>query len=292
MATDNCTCETCGAQFKPVKGKANLFCGLPCYRVAQRAGKYNRGTSRIHSCHYCGKLVLGINKSKKRNGEHSDNVFCDRSCYDAYRSDIRKQIIGKCQHCDKPLERGNGDPRLRKFCNAECRFLGLKPKPRNCLQCGSLFTPLKYVPERGRFIANKTSHMCSDVCVDTYLRTSEKRKKQLSDAFTGEKHPNWQGGPNLGDSSSRGAGWAARREKAILRDKCKCVQCGISRSAHREKYGSDLNVNHIIPFWQHGGKTQQANRLSNLETLCKACHTKTDWQYRKNNPMQMVIGFG
>lgn len=292
MATHNCTCATCGAQFKPVKGKANIYCGLPCYWEALRAGKYNRGTSRRDSCHHCGKDVLGRSKSKKRNGERSDKLFCDRNCYDSYRAAKHQAVIGECSHCGAEMIRGAGGSARRKFCDAQCRFLGLKPKPRNCMQCGSLFTPLKYMVARRQFVANKGARFCSDGCYDTYLRTNEERKQRISEAFSGPDHPNWQGGPSFGNRSSRGAGWQRQRERAIQRDQCRCVGCGITREAHKAKYGCDLNVNHIRPFWQFGGRTQAANALSNLETLCKACHTKKDWEYRKQNPIQMVIGFG
>lgn len=89
----------------------------------------------------------------------------------------------------------------------------------------------------------------------------------------------------------RGSNWQVIRQKIIKRDDFKCIQCGLTREQHYEKYGRDLSVNHIKPFHQFGGKNELANKPSNLETLCDSCHTKTDWQYRKSNSIQQILCF-
>lgn len=88
MTDSNCTCKTCGSQFKPVKGKRNIYCGMPCYRVAQKRGDYigSKGTTRKHQCAHCNADVLGKSKSATRNNGVSKNIFCNRKCYDAFRS--------------------------------------------------------------------------------------------------------------------------------------------------------------------------------------------------------------
>ena len=120
-------------------------------------------------------------------------------------------------------------------------------------------------------------------------RTDEARKEKISKAFTGPNHPNWQGGSHKIDK--RGAGWQRLRKQVTKRDSYKCCHCGIDRDQQFERYGRDFSINHIIPFHQ-SGNTIKANKLSNLETLCDSCHTKADWKYRKENPMQGVLNFG
>lgn len=52
------------------------------------------------------------------------------------------------------------------------------------------------------------------------------------------------------------------RKAVILRDKCKCMDCG--------KTNTKLEVHHIVPRRLKG-----SNNLSNLITLCEKCHDKT-----------------
>jgi 5-methylcytosine-specific restriction endonuclease McrA len=51
------------------------------------------------------------------------------------------------------------------------------------------------------------------------------------------------------------------RKAIILRDKCKCLECG--------KLNCRLEVHHIVPRRSHG-----SDALSNLITLCEKCHDK------------------
>ena len=53
------------------------------------------------------------------------------------------------------------------------------------------------------------------------------------------------------------------RKAVILRDGCKCMECG--------KTGCRLEVHHIRPRRQNG-----SNTLGNLITLCEKCHQKTE----------------
>lgn len=65
-----------------------------------------------------------------------------------------------------------------------------------------------------------------------------------------------------------------KREKIIKRDRYKCVNCGMSREQHKEKYVVDLTINHIDG---KGRKSRKPNNSdSNLETLCLRCHGKKD----------------
>lgn len=86
-----------------------------------------------------------------------------------------------------------------------------------------------------------------------------------------------------GDYTHRyGDNWQKIREEAIERDNGKCIDCGISREKHKEKYGFDIHVDHIIPrrvyFNDNNLELNDANRIKNLLTMCCVCHKKFDEQ--------------
>lgn len=80
--------------------------------------------------------------------------------------------------------------------------------------------------------------------------------------------------------------WRETRQKAISRDKFRCVQCG--------KAGR-LEVDHITPLWQD--RKQDPYKLDGLRTLCRKCHifkTKRERETReaarrKPNPFNPLL---
>ena len=70
--------------------------------------------------------------------------------------------------------------------------------------------------------------------------------------------------------------FGGNREIVIQRDGERCVECGMTRDEHKEKYGKDIEVNHIDKRGQCVPKDQRNNNLENLETLCRSCHAKKD----------------
>lgn len=76
--------------------------------------------------------------------------------------------------------------------------------------------------------------------------------------------------------------FSGNRERTILRDQNKCVQCGMTRTEHYDKYGRDITVDHIDGkgCWDKEGG--QRNDLENLQTLCLGCHGIKDIQKKPN----------
>ena len=68
--------------------------------------------------------------------------------------------------------------------------------------------------------------------------------------------------------------FGGNREKAIQRDKEKCVKCEMTRQEHKIKFFKDITVDHI------DGKGRNSNSknhsLDNLQTLCCVCHGRKD----------------
>lgn len=92
--------------------------------------------------------------------------------------------------------------------------------------------------------------------------------------LTGEDNPLWNGGY----TPYYGPNWSKRRKQALSRDDrmCQAPGCGISQEEHRQKQEFGLDVHHITPLREFvtDGEldSDSANDLSNLITLCRACH--------------------
>jgi len=93
---------------------------------------------------------------------------------------------------------------------------------------------------------------------------------------SGEDSPHWTGGK----SSWYGPNWHTQRSKCLERDNHECQVCGMDQKEHKEKYNEELHAHHITPrthYIENGTVNNKcANRLENLITLCRDCHT--DWE--------------
>lgn len=240
--------------------------------------------ANIHHCYHCGKPT-NKKPSPTRASGISDKVFCDRKCYDIHRREKWEKGGFTCKCCGKYIAKPRND-KSRKFCSMECRSLEAANRAlTTCAICGIQFTAIKFSKRKlgGHFLQRDTKRkMCSPECVAENFRTNEDRKRKISESERGEKHHNWQGGGKR--RGYRGVDWPIIAEKVRKRAGYKCEHCGISQ----EECGRKLDVNHIEPFHQHRNKTQ-ANKLSNLEALCKSCHMKAEWKWRKENPLQYAI---
>ena len=292
MNAEHSTCLICNSQFKTKKSKSNKYCGMACYRTAQKRGDYIKTRAKPKGkCLCCEADVYG-SFSKNRDGTKCADIFCNRSCYDNYRAKIKENNLKSCACCGEKLGFKYHHNYKTKYCSKACKDEYKKSKDRHCISCGVWFSSLKMHYSSGKLVADNARKTCSHDCYIENIKTDKERKEKISKAFTGSKHPNWLGGSSYLDFGGfRGSNWQQIRRKVIERDGFKCLHCGIGRDEHKEKYKCDFNVNHKVPFHQFGGKTELANRLSNLETLCKSCHTKADWKYRKENQMQNVFHF-
>lgn len=281
-------CTVCEKTFRYHKSKSGKFCSIPCYRVAQRAGEYARGpneTTHRAPCENCGKQVVKL-PSKRRNGERSKAVFCNRACYDQYRAKVVSDRKATCKGCGAEFNyasRGDGD--VQQFCTDDCRREYSKASPSKCVNCGCWFTALKWYSGRSGVTSVNGVKTCSKECDNAWRSNNEDRKRKISEAFTGKNHPNWQGGSH--NINYRGAGWQAIRRKVRERARFKCEGCGMTEAQHLDTHNQTLHVNHKIPYHQHA--SGNPNRMSNLEALCVSCHMKADWKWRKENPTQLTL---
>lgn len=68
--------------------------------------------------------------------------------------------------------------------------------------------------------------------------------------------------------------FGGNRKKAIERDGSKCVNCGMTREEHNQRYNRDITVDHIDGNGRYSD--YQNNAIENLQTLCLACHGSKD----------------
>lgn len=274
-------CEICGKTFIAKPHKANKYCSLACYHVAQKQGKYLWQTDRFkanhsYKCAFCSKEVHA-SKSHKRNGDIADNIFCNRDCYDKYR---RLNTDRKCKYCGEHFI-AIGAKKKAQFCNDDCRRKYTAQscfKP--CVICGQWFFPWTVARTRNNAVILANEVMtCSEECNKVYREMQEiKRRKQISKAITGSNHPNWAGGRNR----YRGENWAHQRYLARLRDNNTCRYCGKTKKELSKKTYMKLEVHHIIPFKYFDNNYIKANAISNLVTLCTSCHHKAEWEFKRS----------
>jgi len=100
---------------------------------------------------------------------------------------------------------------------------------------------------------------CSRECRDKYWK--------------GPNNPNYIDGKG---TNAHGSNWQAQRRKALKRDNHTCQDCALTDSESLEQFGQPLTVHHKIPFRFFGDDYETANRLTNLITLCHACHRKEE----------------
>ena len=124
---------------------------------------------------------------------------------------------------------------------------------KECEVCGKQYTVTRF------FVTKRTSRYCSREC----------QNAAYSVLRAGENNVNWRGGTVIG----RGPNWKEQRKKALKRDDYKCQICGkkIGRKAW------DTAVHHIKAYREFDGDYFNANKLTNLITLCRNCHPKVEF---------------
>ncbi len=225
------------------------------------------------NCFTCGKSCTKTT-AKDRKGNVCKNTFCSRACYLANHTLRRDVKCGACGNVFKVKQSSQ-----KTFCSFACYNRKRYVPDKKCVNCGKKFAPLKKV---GTHIARVNSaKLCSKQCAQEWLTNNEERKRKISVAMTGPKHPLWQGGKSaLNEISVRGPNWKEQSRKAMDRDGRKCCDCGNS---------SDLVVHHKVPFHNYDNYTQ-ANKLTNLETLCRPCHGRKENAIKTGKQMVLTLG--
>lgn len=184
-------------------------------------------------------------------------LTCSRKCSAQIRP--RKSNKAICDYCHKEFQRpASSTNKPHKFCSYKCEKLYFHPNggysvTLTCEYCGASFQ--RKVSQVRQF----KHHFCSRKCHNDWLVSQQGQST----------HPCWRGG-NTGNQW-RGPNWKRQSRKARARDKYTCQLCGITEA----ELGRHLDVHHIKPFFSFISY-KQANKLRNLVSLCKVCHSKLE----------------
>lgn len=213
------------------------------------------------TCPVCSKIYLADPKRLKWGRQ----TTCSRECSYILRGQ-QKQVDAtyECFYCkraftSKPFQKNRTE---RPFCSQKCyqkaRVEKLIDAPHppakppiefTCEKCGkSVVLPASLKGAR-RF------RFCSDDCANEW--------------HTGENHTHWRGGNY---KEYYGSNWTRQRRFARARDNHTCQNCGKTEA----ELGKQLDVHHVVRF-ANFDDYRQANKLSNLVSLCHSCHLKIEW---------------
>lgn len=259
----NSTCKHCGGSFYDLT-KNNKYCSPQC--------KTDHKTKPTKTCLQC-----GLTFTPRRPGI----VYCGKACLGKSRVIERRN----CLCCGIKL---TVDHEVAgKYCSRECKAEHRKDRqPSNvCANCGVNFTAIHMDKVTGHYVNRKLRKTCSDKCsLEWYAKTKTERYRKLGESMSGQKHPHWKGGlTSTNRFVYRGLGWVAIAEKVRARDNRVCQLCGKTEDDN----GRRLDVHHIIPYHDINNN-KKANRLSNLTSLCRSCHS-TEEHKLKNQ--QIVLPF-
>jgi len=125
----------------------------------------------------------------------------------------------------------------------------------------------------------------SNVTGEVSLCGKECQQEWLSEAFTGDGHPNWEGG----DTGAYGPGWNRVRRTALKRDGYGCVVCGRSKA----EIGRNPDVHHITPVRVFAESDDHdiadAHELTNVVSLCIGCHRKAEFGQIEKARLRKIV---
>lgn len=247
-------CVVCGTKFVTTEANPKRYCSIGC-RVKETLK--NQATIRRKKvvCAGCGAT---FETPLCRNPR-----YCSRACavrdkrtrppYTTRQCDFCGEIYRFRPSVHRPVKVHYCSKRCRR--NAERKQRTLNTVTKQCENCGKMYQVHKSQDSNGR-----TSRYCSRECMDQGI---SKRKR-------GAGNPNYRGGA-LG---YRGPNWGRQRRLALQRDGYTCQICGKNlKNGKRWICG----VHHIIGYRTFNGDWNSANKLTNLVTLCRSCHSKVEF---------------
>jgi len=170
----------------------------------------------------------------------NNTITCDNCGCSFYRPKANRLNRGAGQYCSRACM-------ARSFIGRESPKKGV-PVNVNCHHCGNIISRPKW------FALQHKRSFCNRKCFGDWK----------SQEWCGEHNPAWSGGK----LRYYGPNWTRQSSRARARDRHRCKFCGASECRR------EFDVHHIRPFRFFGSASyRQANRLSNLITLCPTCHT-------------------
>ena len=261
-------CLNCDKEIhvKPSLSNRKKYCSRACQIEYQKKNPpqfWKDLSKKVEiACSYC------FNKIYRKPSAINKTNFCNVKCKQLYQLKnghlinlhLKKQVELVCSYCNKTYKVPKNRELLSKYCSKEClgKANGQRARVqlRNQieLECSNCSRKFEKKPS-----TLKKLNFCTIECMAEYYSNSQ--------MFSGSNSGTWNGGK----IHYYGPNWWSQRRKARDRDNYTCQDCGITE----EEYGKELSVHHIIPFREFNGDWQEANKLSNLISLCEyPCHRK------------------
>lgn len=228
---------------------------MPVELICEECGNsYSVAPSRRNSSKFCS------NKCKSQHQKESFSGSGNPSWSGGHKVELT------CDYCSSKYDRRSDRAENSRFCSIECKGFWQSenltgedshawdggPVNRSCEFCNSDYTVKKSKSDDSRF--------CSQECLHLWK----------SENWTGPDCPNWEGG----HQKSYGPLWNRKRCKVRERDKV-CRLCDMTIKEHIERYGRKPDVHHIEPI-KRFDSFDEANKMSNLVMLCRACHASVE----------------
>lgn len=253
--TSEIICEYCDERNSFEKEHYYHLHMTQCHKDIFKEKKRKRERAEAKSKnYYCGECVRGYKTEAKyeehRKNEHYEDWYHEK-CQEALEHEY---VCKECEPWKGYDDKGNFN---KHFGMAHYSTKVTK----ECTVCGDEF---------------KAFESCSDM-----LRTCG------SDFCTGAHQSDVMRTDHKTDRLYYGYRWRQIAEEVRKRDNYSCNHCGMTKEEHIEEYGCSLDVDHWVPIRYYKQLFEEywkiANRKSNLETFCKACHKKAeakkDYQY-------------
>lgn len=227
-------------------------------------------------CEWCG------DEYRRQASHEGRSRFCSQECLAAWQSENwtgenhpnynRVELI--CERCGKNYIAKRHEKERSRFCSVGCKDAAhseemsgesnpnwKEPEYVNCEVCGEKARVYPSTEDSRRF--------CSRGCMGVYR----------SENWTGENSPVWNGGYDLAGFGPEWYRKGGPRDQALERDNSTCQICGMTDERHKQRFTHGIDVHHMTPrneFIRDDGSFdhEQAHKLSNLITLCRACHGK------------------
>lgn len=258
-------CDKCGKIFE---SEAAVHGHQVAHSPAYRKGIENRdltgsnnpawnGGGVEKSCEGCGETFTAVPANADRRR------FCSYDCTNKWKSEeYRERDFGS----RLPVLRGEENPNFGADLSGPNNPRWKEYPEITCEICGEIF--------RVRPAREDAARFCSRSCQNEWMSRNFGRLGMGDHlpVMRGEENPRWKGGyePYYGPN------WYTQRERALARDEFSCRICGKTE----EEIGRSPDVHHIQRFgdFAEGSSPiyEQANRLSNLVTLCPKHHRKLE----------------
>jgi len=220
-----------------------------------------------------------------------------------YCSDDCRQGAVSFEGSQNPNYAGGRNETVCELCDSSFRYYPSEKPGVYCADCVATenwrYEPDNTGSRNPRWNGGKRELDC-DNCGETFERypgniesehvfcSPDCQHEWLSEAFTGEGHPNWAGG---GMPNYRGD-WREVREEALERDGRECVVCG----ADREDLGRNPDVHHIVPVRAYAEAPDRdradAHVPRNVVCLCPSCHRTAEFGNVDRDRLRLLAGLG